>query len=98
MRKRPGFFGNQTFGDALAHILADPTDSLKVERVLICKTWPEGIIEWGSDKDIKRAIYRDAEFPNLGYGFHVREDVDISGALLRQVARDLVDKDDDEPA
>ena len=92
--KSPRFFGNQTFGEALSHVLADITDKLKVERVVINKSWPEGIIEWKAGGKLKRAIYRGEELADTGYGLAAWDNFEMSGGFLHELACRIADEED----
>jgi len=86
-----------SFGESLAAILGDSADELKVEEVVVCRTWPEAVVKFrGPRRRLETAVYRPERSPPQGYGFGARVDTTLMGGLLQQIAIDLAGLNNDD--
>jgi hypothetical protein len=57
-----GFAGSSTFGEALESILGNHDLAVLVEKVVLCRTWPEASIIWkDAEGQLQTATYRDKD-------------------------------------
>lgn len=82
------FAGSLTFGQALTQMLADPGLARRVERVVICRSWPEAVVDY-RDGDGAPATASFARPVGAHERFPAHADVVLEGELVAELAERL---------
>ena len=87
------FFGATTFGEALDEIFNNPNLAEYIDKIYVCRTFPETMIVYKFGNDILEAIFQPGEGFTDESGYDVRPfmrvDASIDGFVLHQIAISL---------
>ena len=90
------FLGCDTFAGAFEKILGEPALAYRVDRIVVCLTWPEAkIFSENEDGGIQVQRYAPAEQPDTGYGRDAYVTAVITGGMIHQISIDLLSDDEE---